>query len=250
MKSEIRSKLPGFPEGPTLLYIPLPRGGTCASGRCLLVEGGGAGGQCSPVRECEGTHVSASAARPGRPSRSRLCSWLGPLHCCAISSTDFSTLTLPAAPQSQGGGGISQGRKNKWLSRGLAVGGGREGVPHKESSPGVQSPGVWDLPVGRAEREGAGFCERMLQPSGSAGSFLQDVSGIVSGWPWGKRVLGNHYPGGECQVRESDQQLCPVFTRPHSSRLLGSLFGRPPIPHNFTSLFPGTWRLNGQLLLP
>lgn len=44
---------------------PLPGGRTSASERCLLVEGGGVGreGGAQPVRECEGTHVSGSAAR-------------------------------------------------------------------------------------------------------------------------------------------------------------------------------------------
>jgi hypothetical protein len=104
---------------------------------------------------------------PGQPSRSRLCSWLGPPHCYTISLTHFSTLPLPAAPQSKGGGGgISQGRKNKWLSRGLAVGGGvgvggQGGRPYKESSQDSVTPSL-GLPVGRAEPEGAGFCESVL----------------------------------------------------------------------------------------
>lgn len=146
----------------------------------------GCEGSAQPVRECEGTHVSRSAARPGQPSRSRLCSWLRPLHCSAISFTDFSTLALPAAPQSQGGGGISQGRKNKWLSRGLAVGGGREGA-HTKNPARILVTWCLELPVGRSELEGAGFfCKSvlLLPPSGSAGPKQgvtpiqgQDVSG-------------------------------------------------------------------------
>lgn len=172
MKAEMCSKLPGFPEGTYLAVHPLPGGGTSASERCLLVEGVGWEGSAQPARECEGTHVSRSAARPGQPSRSRLCSWLGPAHCYTISFTDFSTLALPAAPQSQGGGGISQGRKNKWLSRGLAVGGGREGA-HTGNPSQDSCHLVSGTTCGEVRTRGRGFCKSvgvlLLPPSGSAG---------------------------------------------------------------------------------
>lgn len=181
----------------------------------------------------------------GQPSRSRLCSWLGPLHCYTISSTDFSTPALPAAPQSQGGGGISQGRKNKWLSRGLAVGGGREGRPHKESS---REFVTWCLGLTCVEgRTGGSWLLQVhasaASPSGSAGSFLQDVSGM-----W-KMALGEE-SSGESLSKE-------VSARSESLTSSSALFlqGLIPLgywevclaaPHPPHFYFPLPWNLDTE----
>lgn len=135
----------------------------------------------------------------------------------------------------------------------LLVGAGREA--HTKNPAGSLSPGVWDLPVGGGQngRElasaSACFCCSTqwvcrVIPAGC----LRDVEDGLRG----REFWGIIIQGGECQVRESEEQLCPVFTRPHSSRLLGSLFGRPPIPHPPHFYFPLPWNLelNRQLLLP
>lgn len=153
MTSEMCSKLPGFL---TLLYTPLPRGGTSVSERCLLVEGGGEGGQLAqPVRECEGTHVSGSAARPRPGCRAAQGCVLGsglriatplaplifPLWLCQ---------PLPKVREEEEEEEFLREERTNGCPEDLLLEGGREGVPYKDSS---QDPVTrcLGLPVGRAE---------------------------------------------------------------------------------------------------
>lgn len=212
--------------------------------------------------------LTCPAQQQGRGSGAAQGCVLGSGFCIAapLASLIFHSGFASRSPKS--GRRNFSGKKEQMVVQRTCCVWGRGGNPDKESS---QGPVTWcpGLPVGRAELEGAGFCRSMpllhrVGHRGSAGSQQvvrpvnqkQDDSGLL--WvALEMRVLGNCYPGGEARVREPDQQRCPGFTGPHSSRLLESLASFPwttPLlpssrePGHETTVFPLAGRDPAALL--
>lgn len=138
-------------------------------------------GSTQPVRECEGTHMSCSTARPGQQSRSRLCSWLRLLHCCAISLTDFPLWLCQPLPKVREEEFLREERTNGYPEDLLLVGAGREPIQRIK----LEFCHL-GLPVGKEELEGAEFC-RVGQQGPSKGSTLSTGSRVTLGcnvWTW------------------------------------------------------------------